>query len=883
MTRRVTFLIAVLCLALALGVFFCLLSQEAEAKEVEVQNEDPYDIFLWLYDTPDDIMKTEQDGPDGDQTGITQRNWVYEVVDAGTTDLPGDFELHSNLGGDMKGVMLYLTIEKPFGGSDADVTFRLRVAGQVIAEGNSGDQLHGIGTQRKTAWELEFTNEAAGMDSFLIEKDSEIRLEMEETSGSQVSIVYDNGNDDYYLRFRGIQFYNTDEERHIFDIKFYRFYQGAITATEIKAESSNKNENSFHPNEVAENAIVYINGTVWNSLGNYDLHEIEVEIRNPDDERIDSGIATLTPVDDGARYWVEYSFEWDYSGISDLEDGEYTAELTLKDNMDRDDHPSLFKFGEGTFRMSNYGTYLALAGGEVEEKRISAGEFVEFEVLVYNTGLEEDTFELMNDEPAGWTVTLKQGGTEVDEVTVASEDTQNEPIYTTVTINVSVPEDAGEGQKPIQMISSSTESGITNMISHDITVRVEVSAKTGVDVFFKDGEKHVYEWTGTAEKGKETDFPFYVSNGGTAEEDTFLLQWDDKPADWDFWFVDGDTEEVLEEKKVTIPASTDKEIWFRVRPAEDIHSVDEADVMLTARSETDSEVEKSIDILVQRTLGVVVEPQQDKELVPNKVDTITVWVENTGDEAHTFDLTYILPTDMTGWTLSFEDDSLNVDADDTESTTLSIKSPSTVEARDEGYTFTIRAESQDDSDIYFEAHTRVLIRAGYEFTVEPTSHKKDIDAGDKAEYAITVQNTGNVRITVNLRIDTEASDIKDGWKATLDFYYKELEPTETASFILTVEAPDDAKNEEKSKVVVSVTIQEDPDVEAQTVTTETTAEKGTMESIFDSLKENFLFVMAGIVAVGIAIIVGISQRREYYDEEEEYEEGEEYEDAEEYV
>jgi len=857
----------------------CFLSQDAEAKEVEIEDDEPYDIFLWLYDNPDEIMKTEQEAPDGDQTAVSQKTWFYGTTGGGD-DLPGGFELFSSLGGDIKGVRLFLTIENPNFVGSVHVDFFLRDDSEAIAEGGADIGARGS----RNSWDLQFTGPATGQESYLFEEGSSITLYMEVASGDQVNIVYDDGNDNYYLMFRGRQFYDTDEEEYIYEMNFYRIYEGG-EPEEIRAESSDNNENSFHPNEVAENALVYINGSIKNSLGNYDVREIEVEIKDPDGVGMPdpgTGIATLTPVDDGDRYWVEYSYAWDYSGVAGLDDGEYTANLTFKDNMDRDSHPSDYKYGESIFRMSNYGTYLSLTEGEVDEKRVSAGEYVEFEIRVYNTGLEEDTFVFEYTEYPGWEVSLKQGETEVDEVTVEAEDTDREPIYTTVTLNISVPEDAPDEGKSFEVKSSSTGSGDTKRILHKLPVRVDVSPKTGVEVYFLDGEKHVYEWVGTAEKGEEKDFPFSISNGGTAE-DSFLLQWDDKPADWDFWFVDPDTEEVIEDKTVTIQASTDMEIWFRVRPAEDINSVDEADVTLTARSESDNEVEASVDILVYRTLGVVVETEQNKEVEPNKVSTMTVWVENTGDETQTFDLSYILPTDMTGWILSFEEDSLSVDDGDKEQTTLSIKPPAGVEARDEGYTFTIRAEGQEDDNIYFELHARVYIKAGYSFSVEPTTAKKDIDAGEKAEYAITVQNTGNVKITVNLRIDTEASDIKDGWKATLDFYYKELEPSETASFILTVEAPDDAKNEEKTKVVVSVTIQQDPDVEAQTVTTETKAEQGLLTAIFESDFTRFA-IIALAVAVGIVVILGVmSRREEYEDEEEEYEEGEEYEDAEEYV
>ena len=882
MTRRVTFFITVLSLALALGMFFCFLSQDAEAKEVEIEDDEPYDIFLWLYDDPDDIMKTEQEAPDGDQTAVSQKTWFYGTTGGGD-DLPGDFELFSSIGGDIKGVRLYLTIENPSFVGSVRVDFFLRDDSETIAEG--GAAISALGS--RNYWELQFTGPAAGQESYLIEEDSSITLYMEVENDEQVNIVYDDNNDNYYLMFRGRQFYDTDEDvkDYIFEMSFYRIYEGE-EPMEIRAGSSDNNENSFHPNEVEENAVVYINGSVKNSLGNYDVREIEVEIEDPDGIGMPdpgTGIATLTPVDDGARYWVEYSYVWDYSGVANLDDGEYTANLTFKDNMDRDSHPSSFKYGESIFRMSNYGTYLSLADGEVEEKRVSAGEYVEFEIRVYNTGLEEDTFEFEYTEYPGWEVSLKQGENEVDEVTIDGEETDREPIYTTVTLNISVPEDAPDEGKSFEVKSSSTGSGATKSISHRLTVRVDVSPKTGVEVYFLDGEKHVYEWEDTAEKGEEKDFPFYISNGGTAE-DSFVLWWDDKPGDWDFWFVDPDTGDVIEDKTVTIQASTDMKIWFRVRPAEDINNADEADVTLTATSESDNEVEASVEILVYRTLGVVVETEQNKQVEPNKVGTMTVWVENTGDETQTFDLSYILPTDMTGWILSFEEDYLSVDDGDKEATTLSIKPPSGVEARDEGYTFTIRTEAQEDDNIYFELHVRVYIKAGYSFSVEPTSAKKTIDAGEKAEYAITVQNTGNVKITVNLRIDTEASDIKDGWKATLDFYYKELEPSETASFILTVEAPDDAKNEEKTKVVVSVTIQQDPDVEAQTVTTETKAEQDILTAIFES-DFTKIAVIGLAVAIGIVVIVGVMSRREEYEEEEdeEYEEGEEYEDAEEYV
>ena len=876
MRKNFVFFTGLLILALGVVLFLTFVSHHAQGKEVEIKDDEPFDIYLWLYDDPDDIMKTEQQPPDADVQGVTSKTWIYGL-DTDGEKFHGDFLLYDNIGGDEKGVMLYLTVQNPSSISDVDVTFQLKDDGEVIAEGSDTLNAGFPDGEERSEWELVFTGAAAGLDSYLIEEGSYITLEMS-TDGNQVNIHYGNNmNDKYYLRFKGIQFYQLE-------IRFWRIYQNE-PPVEITSDNSNDNYKYFRPNEIKENAKVYINGSLKDSLGSYDVREIAVEFYFEGEPVEDpgNGIADLTSVaEEGV---VNFEYVWDYADIEGLEDGDYTLKLILKDQMDRDNHPSDFKYGETIFKMSHYGTYLAPEEGDSFEKKVSAGEYVEFNIRVYNTGLEEDTFSLEYDLPTGgWVVTLKQGESEVSEVSVDAENTENEPTYVTVTLNISVPADAPEGRKAINFKSTSQGSGV---ISHQVSVVVDVSPKTGVEVYFLDGAKKVYQWNETAEKGKEKDISFYISNGGTAT-DTFLLQWDDKPADWNFWFVDPETEEIIESKKVTIEPQREREIWFRVRPAESLQSVNEADITLTARSENNSETSASIELHITRTLGVLVETEQNKEMTPGIINTLIVWVENTGDESHTFELSTVLPTEMTGWTVSIEDETLTIEAGGKESTELSITPPSSAEAKDEGYTFKIKAVAQDDTNIYFEVETTVFIKVQYEFSVEPQSAEKKIDAGEKAEYVITVQNTGNKKITVNLRIDTEASEIKDGWKATLDYYFKELEPQEIASFILSVEAPDDAKDGEETTVVVSVSIQEDPQMAPKTVTTKTTAEKGMVASFFDSLKENFLFVIFIIVGIGIVIVYGVMTRmgEEEFEEEEEdyyYEDVEDAEDAEEYI
>ncbi len=872
MTRKLRFVIPILCLTLALAMVAILISDGAEGKDIDIETDDPYDIFLWIHDDPDDIMTTQQGTPDADNQGVTQMDWIYGL-DSGGEPLHGDFDLFDNIGGGSKGVVLKLTIENPqiFGG-DIHVEFRLKDDGETIAEGSGDIEANG----GKTVWDLEFTGPAAGMDSYIIRDESIITLEMD--ADSNVNVVYDNGNDEYYLRFNGNQFNSLD-------VQFDRIYIGE-PGEEIRADNSNNNLKFFKPNEIADNAFVYINGSVVNSLGNYDVSEIEVQIYFDESPVSSSGTADLTQVVDGDIYHVAFTYAWDYADIADLNDGEYTARLILKDNFA--DHE--YKYGESIFKMSNYGSYVNFAAGEAMEKRVSAGDYVEFEMRIYNTGLEEDTFELEHDDIDDWTVILKQGDNEVSELTVEAAPTNQEPVHTTIVLNITVPEDAGEGRILINVKASSTESGISNRISYQSAAIVVVSPKTGVESYFMDGAKKIYEWEATAEKGEDTDVEFFVSNGGTAE-DTFLLQWNDKPADWNFWFVDADTDEIIEDKKVTIDSSTDLKILFRVRPAEDINSVNEADLILSARSENNTEVEATIDLTIYRSLGVVLLTDQDNDVTPASVNYLLVWVQNTGTEDKTFSLDVSVPADMSGWTIAFEDDQITVPKEDTVSSNLKITPNSGVEARPEGYTFTLLTEAEDDSDIYFELDVRVYIKAGYAFVVEPASDSKKVDSGDKVEYVFTVQNTGNAAITVNLRIDTEASKMKDSWEASLNSYVEELEPEQSASFRLTVEAPNKANNEQETTVVVSVTIQEDPTLEEQTFTATTEAES----TLFNDIRysESFWLVAGGIPITIIILFVFFKlvrrqeelmerklMERMYPDEDQEYDD--EYEDADEY-
>ena len=875
MTKNIIFTIAVLCFALALGLLFFQATRDAGADEVEIESDQPYDIILWL-DGSDETMNTTHDDPDPDEQ-VQQKTWHYGHDVAGEA-LHGDFDLHENIpSSSIEGVVLMLEVQNPSMSNNAQVTFELKVNGDIIAEA-SADLDSGVPNgEAQSYWELEFTGAAAGKDVFTIEEGSFITLEM--NADNPVQIHYGNNpDDDYFLLFNGIQYYDLD-------VQFFRIYEGE-SGVEIKHGLSNNNENTFRPNEVEDNAKVYINGSIKNSLGNYDLSEIMVEIYNPEDTKLSGdGTATLLLVNDGERYWVEFSFVWDYADINGLDDGQHRAKLTIKDN-NADRETNDYKYGSEVFRLSNFGTYLELADGEESEKRASAGESLDFNFRIYNTGLEEDTFSLEWDEPNDWNVTLRLGESDVDETSLDAVATGQEPGYTTLTLNITIPETAPEERKVLTIKSESQGSGEVNRISHQLNVWVRVSAKTGVEVFFLDGEKHVYEWEDTAEKGDDKDFPFYVSNGGTGD-DTFELRWEGKPADWDFWFINPDTGDEIEERTVDIPASSTMEIWFRVNPANDIKSEDMADVSLFAQPQSNPDIEESVDILIYRTLGVVVTSETNKELTPGSASTMVVWVENTGDESHIFDMSFDLPPDMTGWILSFDDETLTVEEGGEEQTTLSIQPPSDVDARVEGYSFTIRAQSQDDDDIYFELYPVVYIKAGYAFTVEAPSTSKKVDAGDRAEYAITVQNTGNVKISVLMQIDYDESDINDDWKVRFDPdpAFKVLDPDESATFILIVDSPDSAKSGEKTKVVVSVSIQEDPSIQAKIVSTETEAEKGTMAQIMDSIVEVWYFVaFAGFAVIGVIMVALRRGEDEYEDDDydDDYADAE-YDDEDEYV
>ncbi len=553
-----------------------IVTTTCQEEYVEIKDDTPYDIQLWLHDDPDDVMNTLQEEPDADAQVLASMEWTYGLDDSGLL-LPGDLEIFDGIGGEEKGVELQLTIENPnFFGGDIHVEFYLKDDKETIAEGSADIEANG----EKTHWELEFTGPAAGLDSYLLEEGSALVLEM--SADDHVDIIYDNGNDQYFLRFAGIQFYHLA-------VSLSREYQGEGSEG-ISPGHPDASRQAFHPNELEENARIYISGVVRNSLGNHDLKEIELEFYNAAEELLPDpgdGKAALIAVDDGEHYWMKFTYAWDYAEVPGLVDGEYDVKIILKDQLERGGY---YKYGEPGFEMSAYGSFISLAKGESPEKQATPGGQVEFYHLVFNTGLEYDTFSLEAEGPDDWELRFKDGEKEISEVDVPAEASENEPPDTSVTLEVSIPADTKEG--PYIVTAWARSSGDEGQY-HDIQLLVNVSSQDNVRLYFKgdSGERNLFHEV--MQSPRTANVSFYVLNNAS-DEDRFLLDWRNWTTGWDFQFIDSKTELPLFDGKIQLKGHEEREIWLRVETDHVVTAAENISQTIRARSENDTAQERYI-------------------------------------------------------------------------------------------------------------------------------------------------------------------------------------------------------------------------------------------------------------------------------------------------
>ncbi len=391
-----------------------------------------------------------------------------------------------------------------------------------------------------------------------------------------------------------------------------------------------------------------------------------------------------------------------------------------------------------------------------------------YDFEVENTGNVDDTYELSVDEKEEWTVEI-EGETTID-IDVGETET--------VSVEVTIPEDAGGVTNTISLTATSAEnSDVSDSDSMDVTLETEHAV-----------EVYAPEDTEVKESGEHC-FYFTVENLGNVD-DTYDLTIEED---------EGWTVEVQDTVDVDVGES--KEVTVTVEIPDNAGGVTNT-VTLTSTSHENEDVSDSdsMDVTLEADYAVEVYAPEDTEVEESGEHYFDFTVENLGNVDDTYDLTI---EEDEGWTVEVQD-TVDVDVGESKEVTVTVEIPDN--AGGETSTITLTAESTEDPDTEPAGDSDsmdVTLEAEYAVTVIAPGDETE-DSPGTYTYDFDVKNTGNVDDTYDLDIEDE----KEDWTVeivehnTIDV---DVGDTETVEVEVTI--PNDA--EEGTNTVTLTATRED--------------------------------------------------------------------------
>ena len=404
-----------------------------------------------------------------------------------------------------------------------------------------------------------------------------------------------------------------------------------------------------YENKPSEN-FTFLEASAYFTTGSYVGQSIQADVvlgSSPEGENTKWALSVNCPADD-----------------KDSRNGQFNVDITLGaygvggvPHIRRENHPILYQFGgiiiiESSLQVWNRAPITIRVGGrgvevliEPESQSGLIGENVVFTVTVKNTGDVDDNYDLTVSDNAGWGPTLSQDSLVVPKnenrkITLTVTVPENAPVYTKDKITVTATSQA-------DLNVSDNDSCIAHSIGRGVVVSIEPSEDEA-----RPGENLIYTLTVRNTRDVSDTFDLTVS-------DNAIPSW-------------GPT---LSEDSLTIAAGASDTATLTVTIPGNAIGCTNDKITVTATSTENAEVTDNDSCIAHATIVRRVEVSIEPSYQENENGgtlTYTVTVANTGNVPDTYKLEN---TDTEGWTLSLENNSLEVPESGNRTTTLTVTIP----------------------------------------------------------------------------------------------------------------------------------------------------------------------------------------------------------------
>ena len=435
--------------------------------------------------------------------------------------------------------------------------------------------------------------------------------------------------------------------------------------------------------------------------------------------------------------------------------------------------------------------------GEALTKDVDPGNTVSFSLNVSNAGNGEDTIAMSKELPSGstgWVVIFSS-----NQVTLKRD------IYTTVTIQVTVPNSADAGQFPID-IRATSEDGI----EYDVqTIIPDVNYKPDFVVLpYGSNQKKV-------EPKESVTYGVSIENKGN-DQDNFKISirsgaWEASgwTATLDYLSITIDQDETINiESLLTVNAPD----GLADAEANIVVNVTSGDGALLKTLNTRTKISQTYEPTINIIGGT------SKNVDPGEDVTFTVEVLNAGNGEDEITLS-IKNNDLEpGSWGSFSDSSVILTAGSKTSITLTVTPPSEAPYLSEGYTLQIFGTSEDGENVSTTKTLKVNVNKEFDLSVTISgSSTKKANPDETIEFTVSVKNKGNVEDTILLTLYGNDATWKPEWGSIVSSV--DLLRDASATLTLSVTVPNDAAKADY-KIGVRGTSDDDPAVPPKSVNAE---------------------------------------------------------------
>ena len=347
---------------------------------------------------------------------------------------------------------------------------------------------------------------------------------------------------------------------HSNDYSYLTFMSNAAAGSEVRIYEQgakwdiDPETNDWYPNADSDERRMEFKVQVINALGREDVHQVKVRLRAPDGSYpVDHIFSNNQLTEDGGV--LVASLVWEYP--SGIDSGSYELSLTVLDEQG----PNPFVFEHDDIIVHQYGVSVTNAAGRNTEY-IAPGQVTVVQLVLRHTGADDSSIDVQLevettldgswgdtfDRPEGYT--LQDGGDEV-----------------TAQFTLEAPDELGNAPPRIDIsIRAKNQSGAEVFYTmYQLSIeKLDVYAPPMLSLWDSDQEVQIYNSTRSEmfdasvpqfvdSMGPPT--PFYIELFNTGfDADSFRFEVTDKPRGTVFYFVDNETQQVIQQ-------STEDGLW----------------------------------------------------------------------------------------------------------------------------------------------------------------------------------------------------------------------------------------------------------------------------------------------------------------------------------